>query len=80
MDDSVIDLCDSDDDNNKKKAVYESDSSSSSSSSDEELWNAGKYNLPPYTLSVKVNHNYYPLIYLYTLSYTNLVLYILFIC
>ena len=49
MDDSVIDLCDSDDDNDKKKVVYESDSSSSSSSSDEELWNAGTY-------SPKVNH------------------------
>jgi len=42
MDDSVIDLCDSEED--KKKVVYASDSSSSSS--DEELWNAGTYNLP----------------------------------
>ena len=64
MDDSVIDLCDSDEDNDKKKkAVYESDSSSSSSS-DEELWNAGTL-----IIFVKVNHNHYPLLYLYTLSY-----------
>ena len=52
MDDSVIDLCDSDDDNivaattatlAAKREPNEEDSSSSSSSEDSHLWTAGVY-------------------------------------